>query len=283
MLVDPCRTGPTHALVFAGSGGFKTTSVGVPTLLTWTGSAVVLDPSREVGPMVARYRRQRLGHRVAFLDPAAPTGDGVNVLDWIDPASPLAESNVEAMVGWIAGEAPGSRADARTASSGAAFFRDSAKGLIACLLADLLWDPALTPAHKTLRPLRRRLVTPPEQMPELLRHVHTTSRSPMARDIAGSLLGLPPETFGGILANATRDTRWLSTRAYADLVSGGPEGTPHISHGGPDARPTDRLRADPAQGAASHARPRPRPHRRPAQRRLRGGRPRPGPHPLPAR
>ena len=97
------------------------------------------------------------------------------------------------MVGWIAGEAPGSRTDARNASSGAAFFRDSAKGLIACLLADLLWDPALTPVHKTLRTLRRRLVTPPEQMPELLRHVHTTSHSPMARDIAGSLIGLRPK------------------------------------------------------------------------------------------
>ena len=76
LLVDPCRTGPTHALVFAGSGGFKTTSVAVPTLLTWTGSAVVLDPSREVGPMVARYRRQHLGHRVALLDPAGPHGRG---------------------------------------------------------------------------------------------------------------------------------------------------------------------------------------------------------------
>ncbi|MBN8900107.1 MAG: type IV secretory system conjugative DNA transfer family protein, partial [Rhodospirillales bacterium] len=64
LLVDPCRTGPTHGLVLAGSGGFKTTSVGIPTLLAWTGSAVVLDPSREIGPMVAAFRGQALGHRV---------------------------------------------------------------------------------------------------------------------------------------------------------------------------------------------------------------------------
>jgi len=37
-------------------GGFKTTSVGVPTMLTWTGAAVVLDPSREIGPMVHKAR-----------------------------------------------------------------------------------------------------------------------------------------------------------------------------------------------------------------------------------
>jgi type IV secretion system protein VirD4 len=54
----------THAPVLAGSGGFKTTSIGLPTLLTWTGSAVVLDPSREIGPMVTAFRRQWLGHSV---------------------------------------------------------------------------------------------------------------------------------------------------------------------------------------------------------------------------
>ena len=45
----------------AGSGGLKTTSVGVPTLLTWTGSAVVLDPSRE---------SQRLRENAALGQPA---------------------------------------------------------------------------------------------------------------------------------------------------------------------------------------------------------------------
>jgi type IV secretion system protein VirD4 len=74
LLVDPCRTGSTHAMVFAGPGGFKTTSVGVPNMLTWRGAAVVLDPSREIGPMVGDYRQATLGHRVITLDPADPSG-----------------------------------------------------------------------------------------------------------------------------------------------------------------------------------------------------------------
>ena len=75
LLIDPCRTGSTHALVLAGSGGFKTTSIGIPTLLTWTGSAVVLDPSREIGPMVTAFRRQWLGHSVVtFLISALGPG-----------------------------------------------------------------------------------------------------------------------------------------------------------------------------------------------------------------
>ena len=72
LLVDPCRTGPTHALVLAGSGGLKTTAVAVPTLLAWTGAAVVLDPSRELGPMLATCRERELGHRGRHPRPDRP-------------------------------------------------------------------------------------------------------------------------------------------------------------------------------------------------------------------
>jgi type IV secretion system protein VirD4 len=218
LLIDSCRTGPTHALVLAGSGGLKTTSVGIPTLLTWTGAAVVLDPSQEIGPMVGEHRRQVMGHNVVTLDPATARTIGVNVLDWIDTASPLAESHVAAVVGWITGEVrPG------TSGSGE-FFKGSGQDLVACLLADLLWDPTLPGERKTLRALQRRLVTPEDQMRELLGRIHADSASAMARDLAGTLKGAVAETFSGIYANANRDARWLSTAAYADLVSGGAEG-----------------------------------------------------------
>ena len=222
LLVDPCRTGPTHALVVAGSGGYKTTSVAVPTLLTWTGAAVVLDPSREVAPMVTRHREQGMGHQVVTLDPAQASKGGFNALDWIDPASPLAESHVEAVVNWMSGEARGQ------VTSGAEFFREGGKGLIACLLGHLLWDPTRPRSQKTLRELRRLLVTPEDEMRGLLVDIHANSASTMARDLAGTLKGLVKETFSGVYANANKDTRWLSTPAYADLVSG-------------DSFPTERL------------------------------------------
>lgn len=214
LLIDPCRTGSTHGLVLAGSGGFKTTSVGVPTLLIWTASAVVLDPSREVGPMVSAYREQALGHRVVTLDPTSPASGGFNVLDWIDPAAPDAESNVEAVATWLAGEsARGVR------EGGAEFFRDMGKSLIACILADVLWEER-GEAERTLRRVRKILVTPEEAMRERLSHIHATSSSALARDLAGTLMGLVAETFSGVYANANKATRWLSTPAYVDLVSG---------------------------------------------------------------
>jgi hypothetical protein len=96
LLIDPSIEGSTHSLVVAGSGSFKTTSA-VSTLLTWTGSVVVLDPAAELGPMLEAARRG-MGHRVFILTPDHAAACGFNVLDWIDTASPLAETDVRAVV-----------------------------------------------------------------------------------------------------------------------------------------------------------------------------------------
>jgi type IV secretion system protein VirD4 len=214
LLIDPCKIGPTHSLVFAGSGGFKTVSAAT-TLVHWTGAAVILDPSRELGPMLGQYR-EGMGQKVISLEPGTP--GGINVLDWIDIGHPLAETNVHAVVGWIFGEAEGGKSDADS------FFRNWGKQLTACLLANMLWDDTMPAEAKTLRTLRAGIVIPEDQMRELLDAIHTTSRSPMARDIAGTIKKIVPETFSGIYGNATGDTAWLSVAAYADLVSGGVEG-----------------------------------------------------------
>jgi type IV secretion system protein VirD4 len=214
LLIDPCKIGPTHSLVFAGSGGFKTVSAAA-TLVHWTGAAVVLDPSRELGPMLTNARRN-MGHKVVCLEPGK--AGGINVLDWIDISHPLAETNIHAVVGWIFGETEGSGNDSDK------FFRNWGKQLAVCLLAHMLWDETLPKQAKTLRTLRSSIVTPEDRMRKLLESIHTGSNSPMARDLAGSIKKIVPETFSGIYGSANGDTAWLSVRAYADLVSGGPEG-----------------------------------------------------------
>jgi len=212
LLIDPCDDGPTHSLIFAGSGGFKTVSA-VSTMLTWTGSAVVLDPSCEMGPML-REARKAMGHQVIELAPASAATLGVNVLDWIDTADPLAEGHVHSVVGWACGEA-------RRGSTEEQFFASWGRKLIACLLADMLFDPDLAPEGKTLRDLRAVVSTPEKRMKQLLRTIHSSSRSGMARSVAGSLMDMAAhETFSGIYANANEMTAWLSVPAYADLVSG---------------------------------------------------------------
>lgn len=213
LLIDPCHGNTTHGLVFAGSGKFKTSSVVVPTLLRWTASTVVLDPDGEVGPMLYAAREQ-MGHKVAMIDPFHAAAGGFNVLDWIDIKSPLAESDVSRVVGWLAGNLPAS-ADANTS-----FFHEKGKELLRCLLADILWDADLAPGEKTLRLLRRRLATPEDELPELLARIHRISKSSMARDLAGTLMGLARETFSGMYIHATKETAWLAIQAFADLVCG---------------------------------------------------------------
>lgn len=244
LLVDPCRSGPTHGLVFAGSGAFKTTGIAVPTLLTWTGSAVVLDPSKELGPMTAPARLA-MGHRIVILDPTDPASGSIDVLAAIDPASPVAAAQVETITALICGDPPPERA----ASGAAAVFQDLSKSIVGCLLFHLVWDPSLPREERTLAGLRQRVVTPEAQMRDLLAEIHATSASPQARELAGTLMGLVDETFSGAYANAARDTRWLSDPAYAALVSGGGLDLRVLRNGGVTVfvqLPLDTLRATPA-------------------------------------
>ncbi len=214
LLIDPCTSGPTHSLLFAGSGGFKTTSA-ISTILNWTGSLFVLDPSCELGPMLAGSRED-IGHKVHQLTLDDPDC-GFDVLDWIDISSPLAETQVRSVVWWIAG---GESADRSRGNDSAVFFKARGHALIACLLAHMLWHPTLASEFKTLRTLRSGLVTPEPQMRVVLQGIHETSNSQMARDYAGALMGLVQETFSGVYTNADEDTGWLSNPAFASIVSG---------------------------------------------------------------
>ncbi len=210
LLIDPCRSGPTHSLVFAGAGSFKSTSA-ASTLLCWTGSAVVLDPSGELGPMLAGAR-EAMGHAVHQLDLRA--GTGFNVLDWIDIESPLATTNLISVVSWVCGD---SQAGQDRSSE---FFESRGRALVACLLAHMLWDPAFPSKSRTLRTLRAGIATPERELRGVLEGIHASSPSALARDYAGTLKGLVDETFSGIYANADESTAWLANPAFAAIVSG---------------------------------------------------------------
>src|SRR6185312_6929685 len=165
-----------------------------------------------------------------------------NVLDWIDPSSPIAETDVGAVVEWICGYTP--RSD-KTAE----FFKSRGKDLVSCLLAHMLWDADLFPHLKTLKTLRAGLSVTEKEMRTRLTQIYKSSPSQLARDLAGPLSGLVDETFSGIYANADADTKWLSTKAYADLVSGDSFRTQDLTEGRTDvfvSLPLKSLQATPA-------------------------------------
>ena len=88
------REGEGHLLTIAPTGAGKGTGCIIPTLLTWDGPAIVVDPKGE-NYAVTADRRRKLGQRVKVLDPFGITG--TLVADALNPFDILAgRANVSA-------------------------------------------------------------------------------------------------------------------------------------------------------------------------------------------
>lgn len=218
--------GSTHGLVFAGSGGFKTTSVTVPTALKWGGSLVALDPSNEVAPMVIEHRR-KAGRDVFILDPRDPSS-GFNVLDWIGRFGGTKEEDLVAVANWVVTDT------GRQASIRDDFFRASALQLITALIADVCLSGHTEKENQHLRQMRANLSEPEPKLRERLQAIYDNSESEFVKENVAPFIAMTPETFSGVYANAVKETHWLSYPNYASLVSGSSFATDAITSGRTD-------------------------------------------------
>ncbi|WP_157016847.1 Ti-type conjugative transfer system protein TraG [Mesorhizobium xinjiangense] len=218
--------GSTHGLAFAGSGGFKTTSVTVPTALKWGGGLVALDPSNEVAPMVIEHRR-KAGRDVFVLDPKNPT-TGVNVLDWIGRFGGTKEEDVVAVANWVVTDT------GRSTSIRDDFFRASALQLITALIADVCLSGHTEKENQHLRQMRANLSEPEPKLRERLQQIYDNSASGFVKENVAPFIAMTPETFSGVYANAVKETHWLSYPNYAALVSGSSFSTDDIAEGKTD-------------------------------------------------
>jgi len=218
--------GSGHALVFAGSGGFKTTSVTIPNALNWPGSLVVLDPSNEVAPMVSEHRR-RMNREVNVLDPKNPRS-GFNALDWIGRFGGSKEEDIAAVAGWLMTDKSGIDAGRND------FFRGSAQQLITALIADVCLSGHTPEDRRTLRQVRSNLAEPEPKLRTRLQEIHDSSQSNFVRENVAPFINMTPETFSGIYGAAAKETHWLSYENYAALVSGSSFTTDRIGDGKTD-------------------------------------------------
>ena len=218
--------GSSHGIVFAGSGGFKTTSVTVPTALKWGGGLVVLDPSNEVAPMVTKHRRAA-GRQVFVLDPRS-TGIGFNVLDWIGRHGATKEEDIAAVALWIITDNP------RQGSARDDFFRSAALQLLTALTADVCLSGHTEKHDQHLRQVRANLSEPEPKLRERLQAIYDKSASDFVKENVAPFIAMTPETFSGVYANAVKETHWLSYQNYAALVSGASFTTAEIAEGATD-------------------------------------------------
>jgi type IV secretion system protein VirD4 len=218
--------GSSHGIAFAGSGGFKTTSVTVPTALKWGGALIVLDPSNEVAPMVIGHRRAA-DRTVQVLDPKTP-GVGFNALGWIGQFGSTKEEDIAAVASWImseSGRVSGVRDD---------FFRASALQLLTALIADVCLSGRTDPKDQTLRQVRSNLSEPEPKLRARLQAIYDNSRSAFVQENVAAFVNMTPETFSGVYANAVKETHWLSYPNYAALVSGSSFAADDIASGRTD-------------------------------------------------
>ncbi|MDR6671205.1 type IV secretion system protein VirD4 [Rhizobium sp. 1399] len=227
--------GSTHGLAFAGSGGFKTTSVVIPTALKFKGSLIVLDPSTEIAPMVSdhRYRNHQTVHS---LDPRA-SHIGFNVLDWIGKHGNTSEEDIASVAAWLMSEKP------RVSSGSDDFFRTMAEQLITAIIADTMLtdsddveddpeeDPEFKTGEKTLRMVRKRLAQPEKTLQKKLEKIHKSTSSRFVRENVAPFINMTEQTFSGVYATAAKETHWLSYDNYSALVSGNTFQTEDIASG----------------------------------------------------
>ncbi len=218
--------GSSHGIVFAGSGGFKTTSMTIPTALKWGSGLVVLDPSSEVAPMVSEHRRQA-GRKVIVLNPTA-SGVGFNALDWIGRHGNTKEEDIVAVATWIMTDNP------RTASARDDFFRASAMQLLTTLIADVCLSGHSDEKDQTLRQVRANLSEPEPKLRARLTKIYEQSDSDFVKENVAVFVNMTPETFSGVYANAVKETHWLSYPSYAGLISGDSFSTDDLANGETD-------------------------------------------------
>lgn len=210
LLTFGCNFGSTHSLVFAGSGGFKTTSTVVPTCLSWKGPLVVLDPSTEIAPLVRDFREKELNRRMFVLTPGEVTG--FNVLDWIT-TSKNPEQDVATVAQWLLSETP------RQSTGTDNYFQMQAHNLLTGLLAYVALSEHYD-GPRNLRGLRQLISKPEPSLRTLLNEIHETASSDFIRETVGVFINMVDQTFSGVYSSASKDTQWLSFPEYADLVCG---------------------------------------------------------------
>jgi len=198
-------------LFFAGSGGFKTTSVVVPTAVKYSGPLVCLDPSSEVAPMAVAHRKA-MGRRVIVLDPRSTLRDGFNVLDWIGKTK-TRDEDIAAFAQMLLSES--AKINDATGTS----FQNQARNLLTGLLAHVMEAPDYA-GRRTLRSLREIVSQPEPNVLKALAKIQDGSASQFIRETLGIFTNMTEQTFSGVYSTASKDTQWLSLDAYSDMVCG---------------------------------------------------------------
>ena len=221
------RPDDRHFFTIATSRAGKGRSGIIPNLLTWPGSALVIDPKGQNAAVTAGARgsgRQgvsrvlekfRLGQTIRIVDPFHVL-EAAGVAHPTHRFNPLAELK---LTDWDLVERIYSIADALVVPDphGENFFDNAALGVIAGVIAHVLTAPNLTPEQRTLATVREWLARPGALPHDAMRGNYETgglAAAAIAQLEAGS-----EETAGSVMATVIAHTKWLDSLAMRETLA----------------------------------------------------------------
>lgn len=197
-----------HAVTIAPTGAGKGRSALIPTLLTYGGAVIVIDPKGENLAVTARRRRE-MGQKVIVLDPMGVTGvegDRLNPLDAITAFAPCDVDDVAAMAAGLVGIYREPRD---------AFWANRAADLIIGTTLYVLSDEPVEKRNLCrVREIIARAVRAPDEAAAML----ANSSHPEARTAAGGFGGAN-ETMGGVISFALDALGFLRGEEVSVAVS----------------------------------------------------------------
>ncbi|OWK42101.1 type IV secretory system conjugative DNA transfer family protein [Fimbriiglobus ruber] len=199
-------TKAVHIAGFAPTGVGKTSSLVLPHLLTCPDSMAIVDFKGELVRETAAAR-QRMGHRVAVLDPFNVVGgkDTFNPLDWIDKDSRTALDDCRDLAAAMV---------LRTGEDKDAHWSDSAELWITAMIAMVL-------AHgedgkKSFQTVRR-ILTKPDAMQDAMRVMcESEAWEGMLARYGNQLTHYKDKELGSTITTTNRHLKFLDTLAIAD-------------------------------------------------------------------
>ena len=200
--------GEGHLMTIAPTGAGKGRSVIIPTLLSYGGPVIVIDPKGENYQVTARRRRE-MGQAVFLLDPFGVTDDDshcFNPLDTFDPHAPDAYDAAMALAELIA---PG-----RSLSD--PFWDDSARALITVLLMQVA--SARPSILRNLSEVAYLLNQKREHFEFTFKEIER-SKLPLVRHLGGGWQATEAKVMASILSTAKASTALFNSQAF-EAISG---------------------------------------------------------------
>lgn len=203
MIADP---GEGHLMTIAPTGAGKGRSAIIPTLLSYRGPVIVVDPKGENYQVTARRRRE-MGQAVFLLDPFGVTGDNshsFNPLDSYDPATPEGYDQAVALAELVAPD--------RSVTD--PFWGDSARLLLATLILHV--QSARPPVLRNLSEVMYLINQSTEDLQFTVKEMLQT-KDEMVRYMARGFSNTEPKVWASILSTAKAATGVFNGSSFAAI------------------------------------------------------------------